>query len=426
MALGDRILNTEKYSDIKNFEDRDAGFDVMCLNAIKQLCSKVVDIPVWFDYSVEEKQSLISNFVSGYFQDNNFTESVSDVDKLRLKKVLLNSVFGFGIIDLMLIKDNVKSVIVSKYNNICCVMDDNSIVESAILFEEDLYNRLIAKLVKLSGKDSPVIRFRINNFLLTILRKPVCEPRLSVEKLYADDSLGNSFLSVYDVREDVNSLLIGIFNSGCNIIISSTSQKSRDFFLNLVLNNLRPDKLAALFEEDNLIAAPANVERYNLCGLTRSDRLTVLDSVIERKINYICDATSDFDIAVNMINSCEKDTALMFLSHALSPSDAISSTAAVFAARLGITDKAAKTNVADYFDFVVHVDEKCGKPRILSLSELSTNKSGTPVIKELVNGFNEDYSYDVDWLHNADALVREKGKFTRSAARQLFVSRFED
>ena len=138
---------------------------------IRALSAKIYSIPVWFEYTKEEQLSLISGYVETKLKELNV--KLSDEEKAGFVQFFIDSVYGFGELDVLLLRDDVSSVFIN-CNGIVEIEQDGKIELSDIILDGEHFNKIKDTMLKLSAESSGIVNVRFKNLLITLLLPPVC------------------------------------------------------------------------------------------------------------------------------------------------------------------------------------------------------------------------------------------------------------
>jgi len=396
LALKDRL---KKFDLLPEIEDESIDkispeLLAVCNELSKALSVKIASIPVWFEYTKEEQNSLILNFLNLKLNEQFSEIKLTAAEKERISAVILSSIYGFGSLDFLIAQRGVNTIIVNSNENILVELN-GEVVTSDIVIDKEQFHVLVNKMTELSGKSSPVISFRFNDMLVTILSEPVCAQKLVLRKLDGKHFDFNYFEEKQILNHDIVEFLKDALFSGKKFLISAPAGVGKTKFINAFLNEISDDKQILLFEECELINAErANLERFDVSLLGDIEQRHLLKAVLSYKSDYVFSDTNNIGFNIEVADQLLSGTAFVASVAAESPMDALNFYTAVQASRLKCTEKFAKIKFSKYFDYVIQLEKQENDFVIKTILEVSSNKAGNPVLTEKLTFNSGEYKYD--------------------------------
>ncbi|MBR6098111.1 Flp pilus assembly complex ATPase component TadA [bacterium] len=407
MSLSERLKNFDMYSQ----EDEENSpispeITALCSELTKSLSKKIATIPIWFEYSKEEQQKLIRDFLNVKLNEQFSEIKLTAAEKERISSTFFNSVYGFGSLDFLISRENVSKIFVNSPMNIY-VEADGHIEKADVVIDKNQFNSLINRLTEISGKSSSVITFRFNNLLVTILREPVCATTLILKKV-SDINYDFGYFERRDVlNTDISAFLRAILNSKKRILISSPAQCGKTSVLNSFINEAVQDSRMVLFEEGALInSTRSSLSRFDVEGLKEKERHDLITAALYYKPDYIFSDINDIDFNIEIAELSVNSHGFISTVRADSFVEAFSFYTSVWMSRLKCTEKLAKVRFAKDIDYIIQLRKEEDYFRIASIVAVSANKAGTPVLNELLTYKSGEYKYKFD-----DDILTDKEDF---------------
>ncbi len=352
----------------------------------RMLFHKLSAVPVWFEYSEDEKTSLIETFLTNYLKESGMT--LDEDKKIPLVNNLLKSAYGFGELDLLLSDETVSSVII-KENEKVLVERNGNLSESDVPVKsvEDLCD----KFLKIAGvsQETKVAKVTFRNLIATVIKPPVSHYTVVIKKKNREVTTFNYLVENGFVDEKIRAFLLSLLNNKKNILISGSSNSGKTSYAESFLEHIKIPLL--LLETKSL-----NRESFVCSGLNDDEFCNLIDTLSLFESDYlICDLNNGF--------SDIEHKPLLSTFRAESISNAVSKLANGLAAKNKLTDKQAKALIASKFDYIIHLDSMY----IASVSELSLNKSGSLILNEVITCADGQYSYDLPEVETPAAEIRE-------------------
>lgn len=397
MALRDRLRKFDLLPEIEE-DTAEKGIPpeivAVCTELSKALSLKIAAIPVWFEYSQEEQQALILNFLNTRLNEEFSEIRLTSAEKERILGVIFASVYGFGPLDFLLAQREVNTIIVNSNDNILTEIN-GEVIKSDIIIDKTQLEVLIKRLRDLSGKSSAVVSFRFNDMLVTILSEPVCTQKLIIRKLdgksFNFDYLEDKQILQADIAEFLKSALA----AGKKFLISAPQGAGKTKFINAFLNEVKAENRLILFEECELINADKNnLERFDISTLGEIDQRHLLKAVLAYGADYVFSDTNNIGFNIEVADMLTEKTGFVASVAAESPMDALNFYTAVQASRLKCTEKFAKIKFAKYFDYLIQLEKQGTDFVIKTIIEVSSNRAGNPVLTEKLTFEAGEYKYD--------------------------------
>ncbi len=367
----------------------------LCTWLAKSLSKKISAIPIWFDYSRDEQRELILNFINTRLNEEFSEIKLTTPERERISKAFLNSVYGFGTLDFLIAQSKVSTVFVNSAEDILYEIN-GEILKSDIIMNKKQYESLIKRLCEMSGKDSPVVKFRYDSVLVTILKEPVCQKKLILKKV--ENTIFD--FSYFEVRQVLNSDIAKFLRSALlakkKILISSPVQSGKTAFLNSFLNEVPDDKRILLFEEGALINTDkTTVNRFDTEGLTEKEQQDLITAALYYKPDYVFSDINDVGFNIEISDLLSNTSGFVTSIRAESPVDALNLYTAVEAAKLKCTEKQGKLRFPKNFNYIIQLKKTDEYFVIQAIYEVSSNKAGTPVLTEKLSFKSGEYNYNL-------------------------------
>ncbi len=367
----------------------------LCTWLAKSLSKKISAIPIWFDYSRDEQRELILNFINTRLNEEFSEIKLTTPERERISKAFLNSVYGFGTLDFLIAQSKVSTVFVNSAEDILYEIN-GEILKSDIIMNKKQYESLIKRLCEMSGKDSPVVKFRYDSVLVTILKEPVCQKKLILKKV--ENTIFD--FSYFEVRQVLNSDIAKFLRSALlakkKILISSPVQSGKTAFLNSFLNEVPENKRILLFEEGALINTDkTTVNRFDTEGLTEKEQQDLITAALYYKPDYVFSDINDVGFNIEISDLLSNTSGFVTSIRAESPVEALNLYTAVEAAKLKCTEKQGKLRFPKNFNYIIQLKKTDEYFVIQAIYEVGSNKAGTPVLTEKLSFKSGEYNYNL-------------------------------
>lgn len=374
-----------------------------------KLSVKIASIPVWFDYSEEEKQGLIKSFFENWLKESDL--KLSEDEKFRLTDSLYSSIYGFGVLDTLLSDVSVTELFISETSNVKIRKNSELILsEVKIADTVDLVNRLKKSAGIFSEK--PVLKFVLRNLIITIVQPPVGETFIAIRKKTRKHTDFAYLLENHKIDESIYSFLITLINEKKNILISGAVEAGKTSYIEALYSAM---KNSVIIQNTNFIE-----EKSYICGGLDDEELENLISALSAQTpDYIVfDMNSGYsqDVACGVVSSVRAD----------SPMLAVTKLASNSAAAQKITEKQAKADIAERFSYIMQIEKDLF---ISSISEFSLNKAGSLVMTEILKRSEGEYTYTFaetnEKLQQSDSNPEQPVIQPEPVSSNSFKSRFK-
>lgn len=378
MAFKDRFKNIDiivepQEEPVKDTKEISAPLKLTVSDDIKgKLSEKIALIPVWFEYSDEEKTALVETFLETNYRE--LDKSLSIDERKKLVSELLKSVYGFGELDIILANENVSSVLI-KENSLRVLDWNNNNLDCGIEIKN--VSVLCKKLISLSGSMSgrPVLKFCFKDLSITVIMQPVSSIFIYIKKRRACSIDFEYLVKSGKIDVNIREFLTSIVKNKKGILIAGIADSGKSFYTEAMLKLIDS---YSLFQENEVIKS----EGY-ICGnLSGDDFENILEAVKSENPEYfIFDLNNGFaGMSGNaIISTIRADSALQ----------AVTKLAARESVTYKLTEKQAKANIASKFEYLICLDGLC----IASILKLSLNKAGSLVMAEILKHNTDGYSY---------------------------------
>ncbi len=381
----------------------------LCDDLTKALSKKIASIPIWFDYTAEEQKNLILNFLNTKLNEQFSEIKLTSLEKDRITNMFFNTIYGFGSLDFLLARKDVSKILANSPDEI--YIEVNGEIEKAdVEIDSKQFDSLVLKLFEMSGKTSPVITFRLNNLLITILREPVCETKLILKKVKD----ANFSLEYFERRENINNEIIEFLKTLVRkhkrIIISAPAQCGKTSFLNALIQEIPETDRAILFEEGALINTNrSGILRFDIEDLSEREQQNLINAALYYKSDYILSDINSIGFNIELSDLLKPDCAFFSTIRAKSVNEVISFYTSLLVSRLKCTEKLAKMQFAKEYDYIIQLEPNNEDFIIKSIVEITANKAGTPVLRECLSYNAGVYKYKfTEGNINSDNSLEEK------------------
>ena len=265
----------------------------LCSELTKALSKKIATIPIWFDYSKEEQQSLIKNFLNTKLNEKFNEIQLTSAERERISETFFDSIYGFGSLDFLISQQEISKIFANSPDEIY-VEKLGHIEKTDVKIDEEQFNSLIKKLTDISRKDTSVITFRFNNLLVTILKEPVCSTKLVLKKVMNTEFDFGYFERRGVLNEDISAFFRMILNCKKRLLISSPVQCGKTSLLNAFINEAADKSRIILFEEGALINSKRDgLTRFDVEGLNEKEQDDLITTALYYKPDYIFSDIND-------------------------------------------------------------------------------------------------------------------------------------
>lgn len=425
MVLSNRIKNNiELFSNKNDFTDDKKDFKLLCSDITGCLSKKIAAVPIWFEYSKEEQDNIIVNYINNYISENTIT--ISSGEKGDIEKYILNLSFGFGPLDSLLSNPNIKRVIVNDTDNIYFVQNDNTAHRADITIDKSTYSSLIKKICRIAGDSQTVSKCKINNFLIYVYKSSDSDFKIIIEKT-SDCIADFKYLKdEWNIDDEILLFLKNILKNRLSIIISDSSyDNSKDIneaFINEVMSDYR-----TAFLGDSSAFMITNQNTFDAENLNHNQVNMLLKYIKLSMPEYIFSYNIPEEITSRLIKLV-KEEALSVITTITSenPASAITMLANNTALDGGISEKHGKRYIAEFYDYLIQTDTVNDKKIISSVHALSTNKVGNLSMKEILKYDNNAYTYNADDLKITKKFINTNKDAETSVRKIPFSARFSD
>lgn len=377
-----------------------------------KLSSKIAAIPVWFEYSEEEKRGLIKSFFENWLKESDITlsneETTNFIDRLQ------NSLYGFGSLDAVLSEASVSEIFIREANPLK-LKKNEEIVTSDIEIGD--VNELADRMKKAASifSDKPVLKFTYKNLIITIVMQPVADTFITIRKKARKNTDFGFLLQHNKIDENIYSFLISMINEGKNILISGASDSGKTSYTEAFYSAV---KNSFLLQNTKFIE-----EKSYICGDLEEEEIENLISALSAENpNYFV-----YDFNNGYYNNTYVHS-LISTVRADSPMLAVTKIASNLAARGKLTEKQAKSAIGENFNYIIHLEKDMF---ISSISEFSLNKAGSLVMTEILKRNDGEYSYEFPEIAASETLQEDSSNTDKNTVQEeplpanSFKSRFK-
>lgn len=339
-----------------------------------KLSAKIASIPVWFEYSQQEKQDLISSFFDNWLKESDI--DLSDGERTKFIQVLQASAYGFGQLDSFLSDPLVREVFI--FSGLPVKINKNGEIISADIAITDS-DTLVSRLKEAAGLkslDKPVLKFCYSNLLITMVLPPVSSPFIAVKKKTRKNTDFEFLLKNNKIDENIYSFIYSLVKNRKNILISGDTDSGKSSYIEAIYSLLND---SVLLQNSNFI----DTNSFICEGLGADDLQNIVVALNSVSPEYIvCDLNNGYS---NVTGS-----GLISSVRASSITSAITQIAVSTAAVRKITEKQAKADIASHFDYIIHLTNDMF---ISSIAEFSLNKAGSLILTEILSYKDGTYLY---------------------------------
>lgn len=383
MAIKDRFKNiplpeiVEEPLINENVSGNSPDTGSIYADLIKTLSQKIASIPVWFEYTKDEQHTLVSSYVNTKLCETGIT--FSDEEKENFVSLFLNSVYGFGALDFLIVRDDISSIFVNA-KGIVEIEKNGAIELSDIVIDEKQFNKIKEALIKASGSDkaSGMINLKIEHLLITMLLPPVCEPKIVIKKLSRRKFDFEYLNECGMLTKPAIELIKSYISEKKNILITGKIDSGKSALLSAIVNELA-DRRCALLQEFAMIKPEGLVETFSAGSLKEGEFEKLISTIVSSLPEYIF-ADLNFvkytDFIMNALSGLNGFISTVRANSVVSAVVKLAS-AAIYSEKC--TEKTAKANIAKVFDYIIHIDD-C---KLVSITSLSLNKAGSLMLTDV-------------------------------------------
>ena len=387
MALGDRLKNI-KTSDAPEIVE-EIPFTEYITDALSQ---KISTIPVWYDYDYAKQFELILNFLDSKLNSEFEDLSLSDAEKKAIAEDFLKTNNGFGILDKLLARDEVLSVMVTSFGTVYTNKSDKYIKTDLVLTRKQ-FNDIADKF----DCSTPFTGVRKNNFLITIIKPPVADNVLIIQKLKDVLDTVENLTEKGSITKEVENILKYLINNKKNIIVAAQSSYIARDFIHILINSIPADKRVVMLEDNGLYRANLdNVSSFSAAGLCGYDYENLLSTVLETNPDYITTEIKDYKkFEMYYLNIDNVTNGLITQIIAQSCTDVSNKLVNFGVSALKSTEKQAKLKFSSTYDYIIFLDKTSDESYVIeSIMEISSTKTSSLVLNEVVKFVDGIYALD--------------------------------
>ncbi len=349
--------------------------DKQYLSDVKsKLFKKIYSLPVWFDYSENEKRELIKSFLfKNNVNDEGFLESC------------YCDISGFGALNYLISQENVSAIYINGTKSIHIEIGGRVLNAEMKLSEDELIFLLknLFYKAKIKSKNN-IMNFSFDNFDVSIIMPEVAESGLNIcirKKVVFDynEIIENEFVS-----KEIFDFIINAVAKHKNIVISGAANSGKTTFLTTLMNTSLKNNRVALLENFSKIDFTSDYLMKFNCGLKCDDDLfsqikKMQPEYIVSDLNKPVAEFADNKGTITTIEAKSIEGVMVKLTNEFMVSD-------------GLVEKYAKAKVLKSFDYIVHIGRKSeGKRGILSVVELTSAKTAALSMKIIAKYSDKDY-----------------------------------
>ena len=411
MGLSDRLKKFENINEYTSSLNEGAGnvtkpqvdFNDFIMEALSK---KVASVPVWFDYDYDKKFELILSFLDNKINTEFEGLAISNEEKKALAEEFLKTNYGFGVLDRLLAKEDVSAVVVNSLLDVQ-VYRSAHWEKTNIDLSQNQFDYLFAGF----NHNNAISKSCRGLFHITVLAPPVSQKTIVIRKIkIVDDSIETMFqksLIPYDLAYFLNEILL----KKKNILLSSEKSEYLSEFLQVLLNSVDKDKRCAIVEDSGLfVENNENISIFNVSLIEDFDYEYLISTLEDLDFDFTASFISDYKkFSAYYLRQNDLQTGLVTTLQAHSTSDTAGKLTALIAAALKCTEKHAKQRLSSVYDFIIHIDKSNSSCHISSIMEITSTKSSSLVMNEVVKFVDGGYALDLpdEFLHEPEISETE-------------------
>lgn len=370
-----------------------------------KLSSKIASVPVWFDYSEDEKLALISSFFDNWLKESDV--SLSEDERARFIDSLKNSAYGFGELDSVLSDDLVSEIFISAGSPVKIRKSGEILSTDISITAPDI---LVSRLKKVAGLEAnkQVLKFIYANLIITMVLPPVSNLFIAIKKKTRKNTDFEFLLNNNKIDQNIYSFLVSLINNKKNILISGGTDCGKTSYIESFYNILQN---SILLQNTNFI----DKKSFICGGLCEEELKNLINAVARTNPDYlVCDMNNGY----LSVDGC----ALISTMRAESAVFAVTKLAANNASASKMTEKQAKADIASHFDYIIHLNNEMF---ISSIAEFSLNKAGSLVMTEILSYKDGVYAYNFPEEMPVLPSKQVKSAAVESLSPNSFKARFK-
>ena len=379
MTLSTRLkyLEKETVDDINIVEPVQLGDFLM-----EALSKKVSSIPVWNEYDYAKQFELVLNFLENKLETEFVDVSITETEKKALAEEFLKTNNGFGLLDRYLAKPEVSSVMVNSYGSVY-IQEYDEFKKTASILSSNEFMEITARFTS----NSPITRVRQNNLFITILKPPVSDNMIIINKIKDICESLDDLPEVGQITVEMAEFFKKLLAQRKNIIISGNTQSGICEFIQILHNSFENSARAVIIEDSGLYRPPMdNISSFSVSSLDELDYEFLLDSVSSLHADYVSVDISDnqkFASFYSQVSNTDKGLITAVRAQNIQDVSAKFINSSMVYSKC--TEKQAKLKLSSVYDFAIHIEQIKGVGfRIDSVMEITSTKTAPLVMNEIV------------------------------------------
>lgn len=252
---------------------------------LNELYKKVETVPVWNEYPIEKRKELVSGFLNTKLENDFKGIKFTQIDREKLINDFLNSVYGFGELDIILAEANTLAVVLNE-NKSVYIQKNGGLEKSDLQISKSLYEKLLKRF-----KSEPSVQiFQGENFNITFIQgKIIIRKKLPV-------LTGKNLVETGFISDEAMNKLFDLINEKKRVLIAGKMNSGKTKLMIALLHYIDIRNTIALFEDYKQInIETTNLFKFELSGIKdKIDYERLLSQVFKLNPDYFAlDVSSD-------------------------------------------------------------------------------------------------------------------------------------
>lgn len=394
---------------LRSDDDAANTADIVWINELSQtVLNEIIDqIQIMPNKDDEEQRQLVSRLIKDQLAVNRSHNQrhLSSADRQIIHDQIMDEIFGYGPITVLLNNPEITEVMVNNANQIF-VEKDGKVFLSNIKFRDDkhIYNiidKIIAPLGRRVDESSPLVDARLpDGSRVNIIIPPLAlnGPTITIRKFAIDPYTVDDLITFGTLSVEIASFLKSCVRGQLNIIVSGGTGSGKTTLLNVLSSFISDDERIITIEDAaelqlqqehvvSLEARPANIEGKGQITI----RQLVVNSLRMRPNRIIVgEVRSDETFDMLQAMNTGHDGSLTTI-HANSPRDCLARMESlVQVSGIELPTKAIREQVASAINLVIHITRyPDGTRKISKISEI-TGMEGDKIALQDIFLFRQD------------------------------------
>lgn len=410
MALKDRLKNTDIESTPQIIEE--TSFTDYITETLSQ---KISTIPVWYDYEYSKQFELILNFLdsklNSEFEDLNLSEN----EKRAIAENFLKMHNGFGILDKLISKDEIDVISVNSLGTVY-IESDGAIEKTDLVLSRTQFKNILSRF---EGEDS-IIRVRQDNLSITVVRPPVSDCFLVIRKIKDVYDTISDLAQSGKLPIELEKFLNFIISERKNILISASSDRDVNEFIQVMMNSIDKSKRIAFIEDAGMYKPNMdNITAFSVSSIDGFDYDYLLSVISDLHSDYEVSQIADYKKFLSYyLNIDDTNHGLITKVKAESISDVTNKLINSGMVAMKSTEKQAKLKISSIYDYVIYLDSSL---MISSIMEITSSKTSSLILNEVVKLVDGTYVLDL----SEEILNNEELSYEPESHQKGFRSRLK-